>query len=56
MLLMVQKEKDEDTCAVTSMFKDYLDVTVSNTKCFQIGKKHDEPCLLKPWSAHLMRK
>ena len=41
------KRKDEDACAVTSILKDYLDVTVSNTKCFWIGKKHDEPCLLK---------
>ena len=29
------------------MYIDYLDVTVSITKCLQIGKKHNDPRLLK---------
>ena len=35
--------KDEDTRSATSILKDYLDVTVSITKCLRIGKKHDDP-------------
>ena len=37
------KQKEEDACAAISIFKDYLDVTVSITKCFYIGKNHDDP-------------
>lgn len=44
------KWKEEDACAAISIFKDYLDVTASITKCFRIGKKHEysnKPHLLK---------
>ena len=37
------KRIEEDVCAATIVFKDYLDVTVSVTKCFRIGKKRDDP-------------
>ena len=37
------KRKEEDTCAAISTFRDYLDVTVSITKCLRIGKKRDDP-------------
>ena len=37
------KRKEEDVCAATIVFKDYLDVKVSITKCFRIGKKRDDP-------------
>ena len=43
-------KRKEDVCAATIVFKDYLDVEVSITKCFRIGKKRDDPnkpCLLK---------
>lgn len=37
------KGEVEVTCAATLILKDYLDITISITKCFWIGKKHDDP-------------
>ena len=35
--------REKDSSAAVSILEDYLDVTVSVTKCFRIGKKRDDP-------------